>query len=805
VVENVANIAELMVTVGADISDFSRDMSRVSNEMSTTSKKIASGMGPATEEFRKMQREIKEMEMAFKVADMKAMLPFKKQLMGVKGKFVELAGSMGSYKGTNDEFINSVRLLGAEQKKAQDALLNANRSARTSILQTAGTMMNMSTQASKISDGYKAMKNPMYAVNGVSLKIADGLNKIALNGDASVLALKRLGPNASMKSLRDEIAKITQGQMRFASVALASGLVATMVYGKLHEAAMKSNAGYAESFNTMVSKVKEAFAPMVEVFAQVMTKVYDFISVVADLVIQFNEANPVLAKMIQGFLMLLPALTLLLSPLAVGIGLVGGMASAFSSLWMLIGPLVTGLGAMMGTVLLVAGVIVAFGAAFVLAYQKIAPFREFVNQTFTAVKQIIMNALSVVLAFVREKLAMLTQFWNENGAMILQAVANIWNAISPIIDVALKLALAVVKFVWNAIKGVIDGALNVIMGLIKIFAGLFTGNFSKMWEGVKQLFSGAIKLVWNLMSLSFVGAIRKLVMNFVKVLVKMTKGLWDDIALRFMYGKDKAVSLVNALKSKLVAVWTAIKTVVVNAAKALWSGVKSIFNSLKSGVSSIFNSVKSTASTIWNGLKTVITTVAKLAWNGVKNTFNTMKSTLSGIFNGIKSTATTIFNGVKTAITKPIDTAKTLILKAVDAIKSAFNNLRLKIPKPKIPKISIGKKKDAFFGFDVPSFNISWNAKGGIFNGATLLGGGQGVGEAGAEAVLPIQHKRYMAPFASAVAGHLDTLGTDSKETVVHNTVHTTIELDGEVVGRKTEKYVSRQQADKKNRMRRNR
>jgi len=149
-------------------------------------------------------------------------------------------------------------------------------------------------------------------------------------------------------------------------------------------------------------------------------------------------------------------------------------------------------------------------------------------------------------------------------------------------------------------------------------------------------------------------------------------------------------------------------------------------------------------------------------------------------------------------MTTPIEAAKKTILGIIDAIKGAFNKMKITIPKPKIPKVSVAMKKGAM-GIPYPDFNISWNAKGGIWDRPTLLGGGQGVGEAGREAVLPIQHKRYMKPFASAIAAHLPQ-DNGSKEIHVENVVHTTIELDGEVVGRKVERYVSRQQLDRQKR-----
>ena len=66
------------------------------------------------------------------------------------------------------------------------------------------------------------------------------------------------------------------------------------------------------------------------------------------------------------------------------------------------------------------------------------------------------------------------------------------------------------------------------------------------------------------------------------------------------------------------------------------------------------------------------------------------------------------------------------------------------IPKPKIPKVtvSINYKSIAGVSIPYPSFGITWNAKGGIFKRPTIFAtanaGLQGVGEAGAEAILPL-------------------------------------------------------------------
>ncbi|WP_218054030.1 hypothetical protein, partial [Streptococcus sobrinus] len=72
--------------------------------------------------------------------------------------------------------MNDIKLLGAQHKAASDAMINSDTMLRQGMMQTAGAMLNMSTQASKISDNYTRMQNPMYLVNQGGLAIADSMN-----------------------------------------------------------------------------------------------------------------------------------------------------------------------------------------------------------------------------------------------------------------------------------------------------------------------------------------------------------------------------------------------------------------------------------------------------------------------------------------------------------------------------------------------------------------------------------------------------------------------------------------------------
>lgn len=150
-----------------------------------------------------------------------------------------------------------------------------------------------------------------------------------------------------------------------------------------------------------------------------------------------------------------------------------------------------------------------------------------------------------------------------------------------------------------------------------------------------------------------------------------------------------------------------------------------------------WDKVKATLMTIWNALKTAAQTV----FNGIKTAImtpiNFIKNTITTVWNALKTVTTKAWNGIKTAITKPIETARDVIRKIIDKIKGFFN-FDFKLPKIKLPHFAISPKgwkfSDLLHG-DIPSLGIDWYAQGGIFRSPSVIG----VGEAGAEAVLPIE------------------------------------------------------------------
>lgn len=131
--------------------------------------------------------------------------------------------------------------------------------------------------------------------------------------------------------------------------------------------------------------------------------------------------------------------------------------------------------------------------------------------------------------------------------------------------------------------------------------------------------------------------------------------------------------------------------------------------------------------------------------NQMVEKFQQMKDNVANKVEQLRTKITNTFNKVKDAITKPVEKARDAVKKVIDKIKGFFN-FTWSLPKLKTPKFSItpqGWKIGDLLEGVIPKLGVTWNARGGVFDKPTLFGYGnslQGIGEAGAEAVVPLEN-----------------------------------------------------------------
>lgn len=104
--------------------------------------------------------------------------------------------------------------------------------------------------------------------------------------------------------------------------------------------------------------------------------------------------------------------------------------------------------------------------------------------------------------------------------------------------------LPVIKTVINAIIGVLKGWVTVISGVVKVIGALLHGEFGKAWKGVKEIFSGAIKVITS-MVVGFSAPLRKAVGIIGEAMGAGFRSAWGTVKQIFTDGANLVIDVVN--------------------------------------------------------------------------------------------------------------------------------------------------------------------------------------------------------------------------------------------------------------------
>ncbi|MBR5583172.1 MAG: hypothetical protein IKW21_01440 [Lachnospiraceae bacterium] len=320
----------------------------------------------------------------------------------------------------------------------------------------------------------------------------------------------------------------------------------------------------------------------------------------------------------------------------------------------------------------------------------------------------------------------------------------------------------------TAVKNGFAGAIEFILPFIEQFtknipSGVESvrGKFNEFLPYLQSAWNGlwsALKTIWASVGQPLFGFIKQIAgqlitywkQNFpamkavVQDVFNIIKNLWNNVL------KPVLVILGNYIKGTLLPIWKSAFDGVMKVTQTVFSGIiklwngslKPILNGIISFVSGVlsgnwkkaWNGIKSVTSGVFSGIKTVISTA-----------INTVKSVFSGGLGVLKTIASTSFENVRKSVSEKMDEVRKKVKDIIDKVKGFFP---LKLGKIfsniKIPKITVSGGK-APFGIagkgKLPSFDVKWNAEGAIFSKPAIFNtpyGLQGVGEAGAEAIAPI-------------------------------------------------------------------
>lgn len=425
-----------------------------------------------------------------------------------------------------------------------------------------------------------------------------------------------------------------------------------------------------------------------------------------------------------------------------------------------IATIVAAIGPVLSTVGTIISVVPQIGAAF-----------SAVGKAGTAALGLI--AAHPVIAAIAAIIAAVVLLWN-NCEEFRDAVTAVWDAVCAAFQVAVGVAGEVAESIGAffsglgaTLAGVWDGICNVVQVAVMLLAEILNLAIETLlipWNFVWENFGGVLTAAWDLIC-GAVGTYIQYVSDVISAALEVIQGVWDTVW--------------GAVSSTASSVWDAITSAIGAAIDAISSTISAVLSAIQAVWDSVWGAVSTTASNVWNGISSTISGIV----NGIRDT-------ISSVFNAARDTVAGIWNSIKSAIETPINSARDTVRNVIDSIKGFFN-FSWSLPHLKLPHLSIS----GGFSIDppsVPHFGIDWYAKGGVFNGPSVIG----VGEAGPEGVVPF-NERGARPLAEGIAKLLDGKGgAGHGDTNVTINVYATVreEADIEKISRQIAKEIKRQE-----------
>lgn len=572
----------------------------------------------------------------------------------------------------------------------------------------------MANQGYKGSEAGTAMAAIMRDItNGMK----DGAIKI---GETSVAVMDAQGNFRDLTDILTEVEAATNGMGDAErAVALSSTFTADSTKGLnliLNEG-MDKIAGYEEELrgasgsaeemaNIMNDNLSGDVAAMNSAFEELGLKIYDALESKLRAGVQFitNGVIPAI-EWLGGHI---PEVTIAVSGLGAVIAAMN-WGTISSKITMVKGALVK-LAAALGGVSLPAIAIIAVITAVALAFTNLWKNNEEFRNKITAIWDGIKAKFDEFGQGIVDRLNALG-FEFEDITEVMKAV---WDGFCEVLA-------PIFEGVFQQISNILSEALDILTGLFDIFAGIFTGDWDMVWQGVQEVFGAVWDFVvatfenwistftsladtvlgwfgtdwetvwtnvktffsdtWNAISSFFSGILTGIKTFFtdtwnsiVSFFSGILSGIYSSVTGTMTEIHDTFTNIWDSITGFLSGAWETIKNIVTVGIMAVKEIISAAFQIITLPFRFIWENCKDTVISIWETIKSVIGEKIDAVKEKITTVTTAISNVASAAWNAISSTASSLWEGIKGTIGSKIDAAKEKVRTATSAITSVASS-----------------------------------------------------------------------------------------------------------------------------------
>lgn len=572
----------------------------------------------------------------------------------------------------------------------------------------------MANQGYKGSEAGTAMAAIMRDItNGMK----DGAIKI---GETSVAVMDAQGNFRDLTDILTEVEAATNGMGDAErAVALSSTFTADSTKGLnliLNEG-MDNIAGYEEELrgasgsaeemaNIMNDNLSGDVAAMNSAFEELGLKIYDALESKLRAGVQFitNGVIPAI-EWLGGHI---PEVTIAVSGLGAVIAAMN-WGTISSKIAMVKGALVK-LAAALGGVSLPAIAIIAVITAVALAFTNLWKNNEEFRNKITAIWDGIKTKFDEFGQGIVDRLNALG-FEFEDITEVMKAV---WDGFCEVLA-------PIFEGVFQQISNILNEALDILTGLFDIFAGIFTGDWDMVWQGVQEVFGAVWDFIvatfenwistftsladtvlgwfgtdwetvwtnvktffsdtWNAISSFFSGILTGIKTFFtdtwnaiVSFFSGILSGIYSSVTGTMTEIHDTFTNIWDSITGFLSGAWETIKNIVTVGIMAVKEIISAAFQIITLPFRFIWENCKDTVLSIWETIKSVIGEKIDAVKEKITTVTTAISNVASAAWNAISSTASSLWEGIKGTIGSKIDAAKEKVSTATSTITSVASS-----------------------------------------------------------------------------------------------------------------------------------